>query len=220
MQITDLDCSVFSFDPTNDYDMRKLEQSHKDFQLPLGKDIEPYRRRILKYIILYYDINSPLRIMFANDLTRKVEAYIMAFKVKNREKQLPEFIEDILTGQSWTVNTMIIRFVMMFYNDRYLRLVVFREMLGQISRKKIERNTEIKGADITTINDLSANIEHLQRTIFGGNESTQLKEELYKVIEKEHFNLHPDLVAKELAENPDLFEKLGDSFVDDLELED
>lgn len=218
MQLSDLDCSVFKYDPTKDHSLRKLEESHKDFQLPLG-DNDPYRRRILKYIILYYDIATPLRVMFSNDLRRKIEAYMLAFKVKKREKKLPRFIEEILIGQNWVVNTMIIRYVMLFYNDDYLRLMVFREMYGQISRKKIE-GEDVKPSDITTINELNSNIKSLQRSIFGGDESMQLKEALYKVIEEEHFNLQPDLIAKELAKSPDIFKDLGEVFMEGIELKD
>lgn len=210
MQLSDFDLTQFQFDPSKDYELNKLIKSHQDFQQKLGADLEKQRKTILRYIILMYDIHSPLRIMFSEDFKRKREAAVLAgFKMKQKNRKLTPSLEDILIGKNPVVNEMIIRYVLGFYNPDYLRLVVFKEMLGQMARNSIN-GQNVTPQNIKAFNELSQSIEQLQDKIFGSRESKELKEELYKTLEEEYFNLHPDMVAKEMAENEKLFEGMGD----------
>lgn len=210
MQLSDFDSSQFQYDPSKDYELNKLLKAHEDFQEKLGDDLEKQRKTIFRYIILMYDIHSPLRIMFAEDFKRKREAAVLAgFKMRKKNRKLTPALEDILIGKNPTVNKMIIRYVLGFSNPDYLRLVVFKEMLGQMARDSIN-GKNVTPQNIKAFNELSESIEHLQDKIFGSRESKELKEELYKTLEEEYFNLQPDMVARELSENEALFEGMGD----------
>ena len=209
MKLEDLqDYSVFLYDPSRYYTLDRLKDSHTDFKAGLPDELEKDRKKVLRYIILAYDINTPLRRMFPVYLTMKKEAAVMAgFKIDKKMKKFDDAVEDMIVGQDAGVNKMIVRYVMYFYNHKYLQLVVFNEVMGQLALQKMGtasfNTSEIKG-----FNEIGESIEKLTNEIFGGNESRELKKELHKLLEGEIEDLRPDIMAREVNKNPDLFKDM------------
>lgn len=203
MNVKDLDGSLFLYDPTKDTHIEKLKNSHEDFQLDLGS-LNNYRKKLLKFIILQYDLNTPLRIEYKDYFRRKANAALLAgFK---RNKQSGKFKEDIanaMIGKNDEVNRMIVRYVMYFYNEDYLQLILYWEYLGTFGRGQLNGN--INSQTIRALDNIRETISKLTQRIFGGDESVDLKQKLYKALDSEKNNLHPDNVTKDLKENPDMF---------------
>lgn len=210
----DIDTEAFYYDPSTDYALNKLINSHPDFQQNLGYELEKRKKKILRYIILNYDMNTPLRRKHSNYFKRKVEAAkIAGFKYNKKEKRFANCVENILISKDDVVNAMIVRYVMYFHNQDYLRLVIFNEWLGNIARKEMSKG-DIEKKNIDALNEISKGIEELTNKIFGTSEideeSKELKQQLYKAMEEEKESLHPDEVAEQLQNDPNLFQESGD----------
>lgn len=190
--------------------MNKLIKSHSDFQQPLDPELEKRKKSILRYIILYYDKNTPLRIMFSDEWKRKIEAAEMAgFKIKQQKRKLTPAIQDIMICKNPAVNRMIVRYVIYFYDQDYMRLTIFKEMYAAMARGKIKADS-VSSGDIKAVNELAENISNLQRKLFGGNESRDLREELYKVLEEDQFDLHPDKMPETINDMSGLLKGIGE----------
>ncbi|MFW5944761.1 MAG: hypothetical protein ACOCTU_05820 [Bacteroidota bacterium] len=212
MELKDLeDFSPFLYDPSRQYTLEQLKKSHMDFQasLPEGPERLPNNRaKVLRYIILVYDMNSPLRRMFPSFLNRKKEAAIMAgFKLDKKTRRFNQEVEDIISGYDKGVNKMIVRYVMYFYNHKYLQLVVFNEVMGQLALQKMG-TTKITGTDMKAFTDMGKSIESLNQEIFGGDETQNVKKELHRLLEEEVEDLRPDIMAQEIHNNPELFKDM------------
>jgi hypothetical protein len=202
--ISDIDGSVFLYDPTKDTEIEKLKNSHIDFQEDL-EGLNNYRKKLLRFIILQYDMKSPLRIEYKDYFKRKANAAMMAgFKRNAKTGKFKEEVANAMIGNNEVVNSMIVRYVMNFYNEDYLQLIIYWEMFGRFGR---EQFTNFNAQSIKALNNVKETISQLTEKIFGGKETMELKKQLYRALDMEKENLHPDNIAKELSQNPDLFEE-------------
>lgn len=222
MEIQDLPLDVFYFNPSKDYELNKLEKSHPDFQVDLGGDLQKRKKTVLRYIVLNYDMNTPLRRKFSDYFYRKKEALrIAGFRLDPKTKRFSRPVENMMISKDPVVNAMIARYVMYFYNQDYIRLVTFYEWLGHLSGKKMDKS-DVETKDIKAMNELSDAVEYLTNKIFGtGNvdeESKELKQKLYKAMEEKKKSLRPDDVAKQLQDDKDMFKDMG-SWMDKAELD-
>lgn len=222
MDLQDLNTEVFYYNPTKDYELKKLEKSHPDFQQNLVGDLQKRKKTVLRYIILNYDMNTPLRRKFPDYFYRKKEALkIAGFKVDSKTKRFNRSVENMIISKDPIVNAMIARYIMYFYNQDYIRLVTFYEWLGHLAGKGMEKSN-VEGKDIKAMNDLSEAVEALTNKIFDihgvDEESKELKQKLYKAMEEEKKNLRPDDVAKQLQDDKEMFKDMG-SWMDKAELD-
>lgn len=199
MKKENIDGSVFLYDPTNDKDIERLIESHPDFQADLG-DLKSYKKRLLKFIILQYDMNTPLRLEYKNYFKRKGNAALLAgFKRNKSTGKFNENVVNALLGKNDVFNSMIVRYVMQFYNEDYLNLIIYYELLGKIGREGLG-DVKLSNTNIQAINNIKDTISELTKELFGGDETRELKGELYKALEMEKESLHPDFIAMELHE--------------------
>jgi hypothetical protein len=207
MNKEDIDGNVFLFNPLKDYELKKLENSHEDFQAEFG-DLDKHKKKIFRFIILNYDINTPLRVQYKDYFKRKGKAAIMAgFKVREDTGKFDDEVTHAMLGLNDVVNGMIVRYLMNFYNEDYLQLITFWEFFGQFARGQFtEQKTK---QNIQAIENIKKSITELTEKVFGGNESRELKKELYRALEMEKASMHPDYVAMELKEKKDMFKHEG-----------
>ena len=205
MDISEIDGSVFLYNPRKDNDLKKLQNSHEDFQADLD-DLESSRKTLLRFIILMWDINTPLRLTYKDYFKRKANAALMAgFKRNAKSKKFKEPVVNAMLGKSDAVNGMIVRYLMYFYNEDYLQHIIYWELLGQFGRSRLSQS--IDKSKIEAFENIKKTITDLSKKIFGGDESRELKKELYRALEMEKESLHPDNVAFELQNNPEIFKE-------------
>lgn len=208
LRLEDLDGSVFMYNPKKDSELKRLLDVHSDFNFPLYSGIKTLRYQILRYIVLQYDKNTPLRHHFPNYYKRKMQAAIMAgFQRNSKTGRFSESVKDILIGENEDINKAIIRYVMMFYDDDYLMLIIYRELLGGQSADmmKMKNSKPLSNSNIQAIREMNQEIKQLAEKIFGGKENRKLEEELYRSLEYEIEALRPDYVAKQLSKGEKLF---------------
>ena len=87
MNIKDIDTSSLRYDPADKKALKQLRIDHKDVfttEMYVDQDLVKHDDEILRYIILVYDINSPLRKTLKTHNEVKVQAMLLAgFDVKD-----------------------------------------------------------------------------------------------------------------------------------------
>ncbi len=201
-----LESSVFYTDPKKDHEIDLLMKTHEDFQEDLG-DLEKDRKKLLRFIILMYDMNTPLRNAYRNYFTRKGQAALMAgFKRDKQTGKFKEAVKDAMLGKNDIVNGMIVRYVMNFYNEDYLNLILYWELFGKFGREQMTKSS-ISPQQVNAMDSMKKTINDLTQKIFGGDESRELTKELYRALEMESESLNPDNVAWELKRNPNFMKE-------------
>ena len=166
--------------------------------MPLHSGLKTHKKQILRYIILQYDKNTPLRYYYPNYYKRKMNAAVMAGFPRNAKTgRFSESVKDILIGNNDGVNRAIVRYVMQFFDNDYLMLVLWNEILGSRAADlmKTKNDKNLSQTHIKAIKDIRTEIDTLTQKVFGGKENKNLEEELYKALEVEKDALHPDWVA-------------------------
>jgi len=198
LDINLLDGSVFEYNPKDNKELKRLEESHPDFHSVNAKSgLKTLKKEILRYIILMYDKNTPLRTMYNGHYKRKGYAAIMAgFQRDPRTNKFNNAVKDVILGQNDDVNRAIVRYVMQFFDADYLQLILYNELMGKQFRSSMDGEKALTSTQVNAIQDIRKEIDRLTEKVFGGNESRELEQELYRALEIEKETLHPDFVAK------------------------
>lgn len=212
MKLEDLDGSVFLFNPQNIKSLKELKSRYSEFNINY-KDLEEqtYHKlqvdqyKVIKYTILFYDMNSPLRVYFPDFNKRKVEAALMAgFEVK--DKHFRDDVTDMLVGKITEVNDMYIRYMMLFSNPDYIALMNAWQLYVNESKKILDKKSKSDKTYIQGLQLLNAEIKEKTHSVFGGDETKEIKENLYKYLDLGGLDLRPENIAKK--------KKLGENIVD------
>lgn len=184
---------------------------YDEFRVDFGIDKEKF----LKFTVLVYDINSPMRTMYVDLWERKRAAAIMVgFKVDESGK-FEKDVEDMLVGENMACNQAISKYVVIQGIPEYTALVALQTSL-HCEMLKVQRgvaNQNVTKNIILLQNNIKANTEYL----FGGEEPLDLRQALYGIIEKDRFPL-PDEVVRRIAEGDKLddYSPYGDYVVDEM----
>ena len=159
------------------------------------------RLKLFRYIVMMYDMLSPMRLEYPDFWERKkVSALNAGFKV-NKKGYFDEIIEKMLLGENDYVNQAVTKYVMLHGVPEYSALVAYQAGL-YFETLKVQRGT-ITPNITKNIDMLSAKIRLLTEQIYGGSETINAKRALYSGIEKDRFPL-PDDVVKRLNEGDKL----------------
>jgi hypothetical protein len=188
-----------------------MEKDHKEFAQNLKNikdtkggfsveyNLEPYRKETLRYIILFYDKNSPLWQSIPSFEDRKVTALQMAgFKIDDSGQFPVEVTNGIIYGKNQVVNKMIVRYVFLFNNPQFILLTGLLSMNYNLLNK-------IQGGDmhkdtLATFRSTSNDIEKLTKQVFGGKENMALEEELYSKLNMHKMLYRPEHIAERIRE--------------------
>lgn len=201
------------FDPNDESIVSKLSvygefaKEEEDYGVP--------KLHLFRYIVVMYDMQSPMRLEYPDFWERKkVSALKAGFKV-NRKGYFNEDVEKILLGENDNVNQAITKYVMLHGVPEYSALVAYQAGL-YFETLKVQRGT-ISTNITKNIELLRVNIRMLTDLIYGGSETINAKRALYSGIEKDRFPL-PDDVVKRLKEgdNLDDYNPYGDYSVSEI----
>src|SRR6056297_163093 len=208
MKLSELDGSVFKYDPTTKGGIKKLEQDYLEFKSNLkagtGRsgieyDLEPYRTQVIRYIILLYDKSSPLWSTVQDFSHRKVIALELAgFEIQANGEFPVEVQQGILMGQNSVVNTMIVRYVFLFNNPKFVMLTGLLQVYINLFAKLQETNP--KKDDVKMFKETAEDIEKLTSEVFGGKENTELENTLYEVLNMNKMLFRPENIAERISQ--------------------
>lgn len=201
MQLSKIDTSQLLYDPKGFEFVSALE---KIAEFNPDKFPKVDRRQLYIFIILTYDKNSPLWQMFPNFWHKKRIAAITAGFEQDQSGLFSQYVMDLLFGKLEAVNSMIIRYCLFFNEPEFVALVSNYEMFIQETAQAVMPSSSQEKKQIASnIKFLNNEISTLARTVFGGDESLELKKQLYKTATSEILKLRPELVAARLSPDED-----------------
>jgi hypothetical protein len=208
MNIQEIDGSVFKYNPTSKNALKQLQKDYPEFgeshlKAGLGSnsieyDLEPFRENVLKYVILLYDKNSPLWSTIQDFNHRKITALQMAgFKVQPNGQFSVEVQQGIIMGKNSVVNNMIVRYVFLFNNPKFVMLVGLLQVYINLFTKI--QSSSPKKEELLMFKQTAEDIDKLTADIFGGKENQELENTLYEVLNMNKMLFRPEHVAERIA---------------------
>ena len=201
MNIRDVDLSGLRYNPSDKKDLQKLRDEYPDaFNIALYENTKliPYDDEIIRYIILVYDMNSPLHTTIKDHNERKVKAMLMSgFEADNYGKFDKDVTDALIYGKDKGVAAMIVKYVYIFNNVDYSELMGMIEINSQILRDI--HNAKTNSNTLKSLKDTSERIKELTNNIFGGKETKEIEEQLYEQLNMSRMSLRPELIAQRIA---------------------
>lgn len=168
-------------------DLQKYPEFHENLPLP--------RKKVLKYVIFYYDIGSPLR---GSDVFRlKIKAAELA-GFKRKDNRFEEMVEKMILCELPQVNDIIVRFITGMFDVKYQKMIVLQQVYFKISQELISgENNNIKN-----LTDTERELQKTQEEILNRDTSEQLLARLQRYYLEEKVELRPEDIASRLLNNP------------------
>lgn len=147
---------------------------------------------IERFIILFFDINSPLEKMYTDWVERKkVAALLAGFKVDETTGYFDEEHNDILNGKNEKVNNNIFEFIKLFRSSELEHLITLKQNYYQI-RQRLNNTTTSKKHDsevakieadaLLKLNEIHSMIRIAEKE-FLKDQTSGLRKDLFRIIE-------------------------------------
>ena len=183
----------------NDKDL--VEAIQADFP-EFTKCEHPEYKKVLKYTILLYDLDSELRNTYSDYATRKREAALKAgFRLDGKTNKFPEEVEAILLGQDTNANKIIMNYVRIQNDPSLLLYTSLSELLAvEMENSLTERDPKIIKYIRENISKIGESVAKLEAEIFGGRELASMRRALYATLVTKTFIPKPESVGKAISE--------------------
>ena len=202
--IKNLDTHKLLYDPQKPKELDRLREDVPEFdaEISLGKN------KVATYVVLLYDISSPLRVEYPKMLERKaIAAQYAGFTLDKHRNKFQAPVEKMITGQIPEINVMAIKYLRLFNDPHLIALESYVNMLAIISAQTLGMKEDADPRDATTryalIDKLSTSIKELTNEVFKGREVDEIIRELYGSIESVKEMLMPEHIAQKLAAGED-----------------
>jgi len=150
--------------------------------------------KVMQYILLMYDINSPYRKKFSDPAKRKIEiAHDVQFPM-GEGGVFESAIEDLLKGKNKIVNKKIVEYVRLHRNFKYSYLV-------SVEASYYSLLLDILGGDTRNImkaKELQGELESNLLEILNQDNNKFVKDEMLRYMETERLELRPEDIAGKL----------------------
>lgn len=217
-----VDTSMLAFDinkSTFVKDIEKAFTSFKEYECP-----KYLRKSIFSWIVLMYDVNSPIRLETSDYYEQKaICAKIVGFNT-NSDNEYSKNIESILLGKDQETNNLIVDYIISFSSPEYTQLKMFIIMQRHIMKSLLRGSFNPKTSDMIT--STSEKIESLTRLVYHSGDRIEIEEArraLYKKAGEDINKLKPEAIAEMLDNNGELpaeWSIYGDDYTpDDLKFE-
>ena len=194
MEQSDINTKVLLYDPFNKDTALKLADKYEEFNFTFTNLTD--KRKIIAYIVLMYDLHSPLRVDIHDLFKRKRSAVQLAGFKAGDGGYFEKKVEGAILGEDPGVNDAIIRYLTCFSNPDYTMLVSFLDMYHKANRDALKGNPS--ATKIKNIEALNKTIKRLDKAIFAGDEPIGLRKSLYEHAEEMRISLRPEDVAERL----------------------
>lgn len=184
--------SNYLYDPFDADTVRKLEQ-YEEFGFKA-----PDKVKVVRYIIIMYDLASDLKKLYEDLYERKRNAAILAgFELVDRVFE--PWVESILVGKNDAVNDAILRYVRLSGIPDATAYLAYTEILHKQVLAAVKETDEKKLKVIQdNIQNAMEHVRTFERRIFSGDEVENVRAALYRYAEKLRLNLRPEDKASEI----------------------
>ena len=211
MKLTDLDLTAFRYNPAENKELQRLREEHPEAfgsMLYENKKLINFYDEILRYIILVYDLNSPIMLSTKTHNECKVKSMLMSGFEANESGEFNQEVRDaLLLGKDTGIAKMVVKYVYIFNNVDYAELMGMIEFNSQTLAKIQNHKTD--SSTMKNLKDTSARIRELTSNIFGGKETREIEEQLYEQLSMSRISLRPERMVRQLAsgKSEDVFAK-------------
>lgn len=164
----------------------------EEFKQDFGAD----RNKVIRYMVLLYDIESPIKKKIPDYVRAKQVCAEIAGFTADEEGRFPENVDVILRCKSEEFNRMLVRYLRYFMSDTYTMITTMREAFynaqvlivaadpekGNKSAIEIEK---IRGDIIIKANDLRGTIDKLVREFSRSEHSPYFQKDLFRIIDED-----------------------------------
>ena len=195
--IKDLDTEKLLYNPKKKSDIEKLKEDVPEFNVELDINSE----NVAKYVILMYDMVSPMRKEYPKFREREaISAQYAGFKIGKRGTFTKE-VENMLIGKNDKVNVMVVKYLSLFNNPDYTALMTYMKVFEENAKEGMRGTMDSKEykAYHDTTEKYRVSIVYLTDKVFGGKADDDLIKELYREIERVKESIMPEYVADKLA---------------------
>jgi len=190
--------SKFLYQPFSADTVKALEK-YPEFKFKV-----PDKQKAIDYLILLYDISSN-EVKASSDRLyerKKFAALKAGFKV-DKQGHFSEWVEDIIVGENDEFNDAMVRFVRFFALPDLPALTAYNEMIDhEFTSAAKEKDSKLIKVILANIDELREKIETLERKIFTGDETENVRKALYRLMEKQRLprpeNVAQDIESREL----------------------
>lgn len=196
LDFTKMLCNVMSIAPKqNPLEEFEFFKKHREFHIPL---VQMNKTKVLKYICLVYDKNSPLHDAYPDLNKKKIVACELAQFIKEDNGKFNGKVEDMIRCDSATetgrnINAMIIRYVTGMKSALYHRWVLYTELHTQESVALLNGSTKIDN-----FKKISEELEKCESQLLS-NDNT-LHVDLTRYYFEDKLELRPEDIAAKIAE--------------------
>lgn len=200
MNTEDLDFSKLKYkvheleegvDPLSVYDdLKKYPEFYEAISLP--------RKKVLRYIIYFYDKGSPLR---DEEVYRgKIIAATLAGFETGNEGKFADTVEQMMLCRDFKINAMVIRFISMpgMFDVKWQKYIVLQQVYFRQSK-------DLYSGDEDDIKKFAATEKELNLTqsdLLNRDSADELLARLQKYYLEEKVELRPEDIAAKLLSNP------------------
>lgn len=161
-------------------------------------------KKVVQYIVLMSDVNSPLRITVKDWFQRKyTAATIVKFSMVKRV--FSDDAEKIIIGENDAVNASMVAYIASYGKPEYSLLMSFMALMSFEMQKAFAGNPS-KDSD-KIIDRISGKVMTLTKDFFRSgdtDEYSKVKQCLYARIEKEKLRLRPEQIIRTLENEGEL----------------
>ena len=194
-----MDFSKCLYDPTKGKVADKMREDMPEFDESL-EDMERFRTQICRYIVMMYDVESPLRKIYPDINHRRREAALLAGFELNPSKEIPKKVLSILVGENPVTTNMIMAYLMRIGIPELVSLEATQAMFEEVTKRMVSKQAEKE--DMEQHRKLLKDIKSLEEEVFRGKEAADIKRALYKGMETARKAWKPEDVAKKKRLNP------------------
>ena len=179
-------------------------------KLPMIKEYKGAKNKIpinniLKYLILVYDVQSPMHRETKEFYQRKREcARICDFPSKPDGKWRDDAVAILIGTDEW-FNSLMSRYLSLLALPEYTLLIALLELLARRTRRIFDGEDDDKTH--TIVNALTEKITELTKKIFGSGETDEIQQArraLYEQAEDDRVRMRPEDIINLMNENGEL----------------
>lgn len=159
---------------------------------------------ILKYLILAYDIQSPLQREFKDYYTKKKEA-ARASELPMVDGKWRDDAQAIMIGTDTWFNGLLAQYLSLQATPEYMQLIIFLELLARRTRGILDG--EIDDKTHVVVKSLTEAISELTNKVFGSAGEMEIqaaRQALYAKAEDDRIRMRPEDVVNLMNETGEL----------------
>ena len=188
----------YLYNPSDADIVERITEDYPEFT----KCEHPEYKKVLKYTIWLYDMESDMRTIHADYATRKRECALKAgFRLDGKTNKFPEEVEAILLGQDTNANKIIINYIRIQNDPSLLLYTSLSELLAvEVENSLTEKDSKIIKYVRENISKLGEALAKLEESIFGGKELASMRRALYATLVVDSFIPRPESIARAISE--------------------